>query len=90
MEITVIENKKNRLVAELNDLDHSFCNALKDELWNDKDVKVSAYSVDHPLVGVPKLILETSGKEAKKALEDACSRLEKTNKAFLAELSKAK
>jgi DNA-directed RNA polymerase subunit L len=87
MEIVLIESKKHRLVFELKGVDHTFCNALKQELWNDEDVKVAAYNIDHPLVGVPKFIIETGG-DAKEALLGASSRLQKRNKEFLAAFEK--
>jgi len=88
MELKVIENKKNRLVLEVPGTDHTFCNALKKELWNDKSVKVSAYNIEHPLIGVPKIILETEDKEPKKALSDAIKRLEKKNEQLLESFKK--
>lgn len=78
MEITVLENTKTRLQFELKGESHTFCNILKEELWNDESVKVSAYSLRHPLVGVPRFIIETNGKkEPKEAVQDAIKRLGK-------------
>lgn len=83
MEVKVLEEKKNRLTIEIKGEGHAFCNALKKELWNDSHVKISAYKIDHPLVGVPTLIVETDGKEApKKALIEATKRLGKETDKF--------
>ena len=83
MEIKVLEDKKNRLVIEIKGEGHAFCNALKKELWNDSHVKVSAYKIEHPLVGIPTLVVETDGKEApKKALNEAAKRLGKLTDKF--------
>jgi DNA-directed RNA polymerase subunit L len=90
MELKVVENKKNRLVIELSGTDHTFCNALKKELWNDKSVKVSAYNIEHPLIGIPRIILETEDKEPKKVLSDAIKRLDKKNEQFLDSFKKIK
>ncbi len=80
MEINVLEEKPKRMVFELKGEGHTLCNALREELWNDKSITVSAYNISHPLVGVPKFIIETNGdKEPKKALKDAVSRLKKKN-----------
>ncbi|RME31173.1 hypothetical protein D6789_03505 [Candidatus Woesearchaeota archaeon] len=76
MELNVIEKKKGRLVFELPGEDHTFCNALKTELWNDKDVKAATYSVKHPLLPVPKFIIEAKT-DALKALKGAIERLQK-------------
>ena len=54
------------------------CNILKEELWNDDSVKISAYNINHPLVGVPRFIVETNGKKsATEAVTDAIKRLQK-------------
>ncbi len=88
MEIKIVEENKNKMIIELKGETHTFCNALKKELWNDKHVKIAGYNIAHPLVGVPKIIVETDGKEApKKALTEAAKRLgakaEKFKKAFV-------
>ena len=83
MKVKVLEEKKNRLTIEIKGEGHAFCNALKKELWNDSHVKVSAYKIAHPLVGVPTLVVETDGKEApKKALTEAAKRLGKETDKF--------
>ncbi len=87
MELNVLENKKNRIVVEIHGVDHTFCNALKQELWNDKNVTVSTYNISHPLVGVPKFIVESKS-EAKTSLLDAVKRIQKKNKDFTASISK--
>jgi DNA-directed RNA polymerase subunit L len=91
MEIKVLEKTKKRLVFELKAGTHTICNILKDELWNDKDIVAAAYNIDHPLIGVPKFIVETNGKtEPDTALANACDRLKKQNKEFLTLFGKLK
>jgi DNA-directed RNA polymerase subunit L len=87
MELNVLESKKHRIVFELRGVDHTFCNALKQELWNDESIKVAAYNINHPLVGVPKFIVESTN-DAKAALLEASARLQKRNKEFLAAFQK--
>lgn len=87
MELNILETKKHRLVFELRGADHTFCNALKQELWNDDSIKVAAYNISHPLVGVPKFIVESSA-DAKEALLAASGRLQKRNKEFLTAFQK--
>lgn len=87
MELNVLESKKHRIVFELRGADHTFCNALKQELWNDENVKVAAYNINHPLVGVPKFIVESTT-DAKEALLGASGRLQKRNKEFLSAFQK--
>ncbi len=83
MEINIIEDKKKRLVFELKGEGHTLCNALREELWNDKSVTISAYNISHPLVGIPTFIIETSSKSPKKALKNAITRLKKKNSTLL-------
>jgi len=91
MKINILEDKKKRLVFELKGEDHTLCNVLREELWNDKCVTVSAYNISHPLVGIPKIIIETDGKKApKKALKDAISRIKKKNSELRKQVSKLK
>ena len=80
MEINVLEEKKKKMVFELKGENHTLCNVLREELWNDKAVTVSAYNISHPLIGVPKFIVETDGeKEPRKALKETITRLKKKN-----------
>ena len=80
MELNILEDKKKRLVFEIKGEDHTFCNVLREELTNDEAVSIAAYNVSHPLIGIPKFIIETNNdKEPRKALKDALSRLHKKN-----------
>jgi len=90
MEFKIIEDKKKRLVFELKGAHHGFCNAIKKELWNDESVSLASYAIDHPLVGVPKFIIETKDGEPKEALKKAIDRLKKTTEQFKVELKKVK
>ncbi|MFH1916498.1 MAG: DNA-directed RNA polymerase subunit L [Nanoarchaeota archaeon] len=83
MEIVVLEQTKKRLVFELKGADNTFCNVLKKELLADKDVAIATYAVKHPLIGIPKFIIECKGKSPKQALMDASERLTAKNKEFL-------
>ena len=84
MEIKIVEQDKNRLVFELIGENHTFCNAIKQELWNDKDIKIASYKIKHPELEVPQFIIE--GKDPKKSLIEAAKRykkeLEKFQKSF--------
>ncbi len=75
MEINVIEEKKNRISFELKGQGNTFCNILKDELWNDKHVTVATYTIKHPLIGIPFMIVETDGKSPRQALASAAERI---------------
>ena len=79
MEMKVLEDKKNRLVLKIKDADHTLLNALRKELWNDKGMKAAGYSIKHPQISVPQLIVETTGEDARKTVLEAVKRLKKEN-----------
>jgi len=87
MEFIVIEETKDKLVFELKGETHTFCNALKHELEALKEVTLVSYKIDHPLVGVPKFLVETKGLEPRKALKTALVALKKKAKDFEKEVS---
>ncbi len=90
MEINIIEDKKNKMVFEIKGEDHTLPNALTKELWGINGVKVAAYGIDHPLMGSPKLVIETdSSVEPRKALKSAVSSLQKKNADLLEKFKKA-
>jgi len=76
--IKIIEESKNKIVFNLKDKTHSFCNILRNELLKDKHVRIAAYKVEHPLVNVAEVMVETDGKKAPRvAIVDAVKRLKK-------------
>ena len=89
MDVKVLEETKERIKAEIVGEDHTLCNALREELWSDKTVKVAGYHMEHPLLGNPVILVE-SEKDAKKALFDAVERLRKKNKEILELVKKLK
>ncbi len=88
MEIKILESDKNMLKIELIGKSHTLANALSKELWNDKDVVMAGYNIDHPLVSNAVLMVATSKAAPKKALSSAITRLNKKNKDFLAQVKK--
>ncbi|MDP3698506.1 MAG: DNA-directed RNA polymerase subunit L [Nanoarchaeota archaeon] len=87
MEFTVLEESKTKLVFELKGETHTFCNLLKDELLNAKGVVTASYRVDHPLIGVPRFLVETKGAEPRKALKDALASIKKKAESFRKEVT---
>ena len=77
MELKILEETKNRLVFELKGEGHTLCEMLKTELWNDEHVKAAGYHIEHPLIGIPRFIIETDGAEPKKVVAAALKRLDK-------------
>ena len=89
MEIKVLEDKKNKLVFEVDGMGHTFINVLKNELWNDSHVKVATYSIRHPITSKPKITVETDGDEGpRSALASAVSRLKKASDKLKDEVKK--
>ncbi|MBD3361636.1 DNA-directed RNA polymerase subunit L [Candidatus Woesearchaeota archaeon] len=82
MEIKVLEEKKSRLVFEIKGEGHTLCRALQKELWNDSHIKAAGYNIDHPLVGVPKFVVETDGADPRKTVSAAIKRLQKQTDKF--------
>lgn len=90
MELKIIENEKTRLVFEIPGADHTLCNALKKELLEIPGVEIATYAIEHPLIGIPKMIVETKGAVTpKKALEKAIDGLKEKNKEFITLFNKA-
>ena len=88
MEIKIIEESKKKLIFKMKGENHTLANLLEKELWNDKDVTAAGYHVDHPLVGVPRMIIEAP--DPRKALEKAIKGLKKKNADFVKAFNKAK
>lgn len=90
MEIKVLEQTKNRLIIEVVGEDHTLCNALRKELWEDKDVEISGYNMKHPLISEPEMIIETKEGNPRKSLLKAVDGLKKKNKELLVEIKNLK
>jgi len=88
MELNVLEESKKRIVFELKGETHTFCNALKEALWKIKGVEVASYRIDHPLLKVPKFVVETKGVDPREALKKAIAELRKIGKEFKKEVAK--
>ncbi len=90
MNIQIIEEAKNKIVFEIPGENHTLLNIIREELWNDEHVKNAAYRIKHPLTKVPRMVVETDGKEdPKKALQEAAKRVLKMNKKFSDAFEKA-
>jgi DNA-directed RNA polymerase subunit L len=89
MELIVIEEAKDKLIVDIQGMDHTFCNNLKKELYSDPAVQEATYSIKHPLIGTPRFLVHTDGKKAPKAaIKDALKRIKEQNKEFLTAFKK--
>ena len=75
MRLNVIESEAKRAVFELLESDHTVLLLVRDQLEKDSDVKLVTFAVDHPLVGTPKLVVETTRKKPQTAILDAIKEL---------------
>ncbi|MBS3153357.1 DNA-directed RNA polymerase subunit L [Candidatus Woesearchaeota archaeon] len=78
MEIGFLKDEKDKVEFTIKGEDHTLCNFLRKELWSDSDVDIAAYSIDHPLVSNPVMLVETKKSDAKKAVLKAAGELRKT------------
>lgn len=77
MEVSIVEEKKNRIVINAKGEGHTLCNAIRKELWNDEHVKAASYAIEHPLIGTPNIICETDGADPRKTVLAAVKRVQK-------------
>ena len=87
MEIGFLEKKKSVVRFTLKGGGHTLCNLLRDNLWKQKGVKIAAYTVNHPLIGIPEVIVESSG-DVSTALQGAIKSIKAQNKNFLTAFKK--
>lgn len=78
----MIEESKAKLVFELTGETHTFCNLLKEELHRVKGVEIATYQIDHPLIGVPRFLIETKGIKPKEAIKEALKAIHKKAEEF--------
>lgn len=88
MEISVLEKKKYSMRFSVKGEGHTLLNLLRDRLWDQKGIKVAAYTIGHPLVGIPEVIVESAG-DVTTTLRGAIKDLKSQNKQFLTAFKKA-
>ncbi len=88
MKVTILEETKTKMVFTIEGETHTFCNLLKEETRKVKGVELSAYKIDHPLVGIPKFQVETKGIEPRKAVKEALNSIQKMGKDFSKQAAK--
>ena len=81
MDIKVLEESKNRLIIEVDNVGHGFCNVLVKELWNDSNTKSAGYHIEHPLIGKAKIIIESKS-NVRAVLDGAVKRIKKSTDEF--------
>jgi len=77
---------KSTIKLEIDSL--TLAEALRKELWNDKNVSISAWNREHYSKN-PVIIVKTKSGNPLKAIKDAVSRLDEINDSILSEFKKA-
>lgn len=89
MKISWITQEKTKLEFELIGEDHTFCNAIRRELWQHNDLNLAAYKIAHPLASEPTIVIATNKQDALKVLNSSIESLKKKSKAIKDAFSKA-
>ena len=82
MKLNIVKKDDKLLEVEIVGETIGFVNALREELWNDKNVDEAAYVKEHPYLAEPKIWVKVKRGDPKKALLDAAKRLEEKVKEF--------
>ncbi len=69
----IITSKRYELEILAEGETHTLCNAIRRILMEDEDVKSTAYAIEHPIVGEPKIYVKA--KSPKKSLKVASETL---------------
>jgi len=87
MEVKILKEEKDELTVQFDNL--TLAEIVRVYLNKDDSVKFAAWRREHPSKP-PILNIKTSGKSAKKALQDAISKIEKDTEKIQDEFKKAK
>lgn len=91
----IIKESKNELEIEITGESHTLCNTLRKTLMEDKDVESAAYTMEHPIIGEPKLYIKAKNprkslKKAAKTLKSRCNEVKKQVNTSKSKKTKAK
>lgn len=77
MNITILEEKKNKIRFMIAGQQNTLANMLSISLQNDAHAKNVGFVIEHPLIGNPTFVLETDGEDPRKVVSNAVKRLDK-------------
>lgn len=89
MKLEFLVDEKNHIELILNGEDHSFANALREKILEEKGVEFVSVTREHPTAAWPKLVLKTKGRPARELLTDAVKALQKDTKEFIPSMKKS-
>ena len=78
MELELKPSVDNQTIIEIKGEDHTFCNILRKQLWDNGEIENAGYTIAHSLTASPVFHIKT--KDPKKALEKASEKLQETFK----------
>ncbi|RLE79944.1 MAG: hypothetical protein DRJ51_06770 [Thermoprotei archaeon] len=76
VEVKVLERTPRTLELEIKGEGHTLCNLLVDFLNRHPDVEYASYTIEHPLIGVPRLFIKTKTQDPLKILFETLDELE--------------
>lgn len=83
MKIFILKKTVNELKFKIEGEGHSFCNALRKALLDEKAVEFVGYDISHPLIAHPIFYLRTTGRQKpERILVKAAKRLGDTTEEF--------
>ena len=88
MKLNFLKDEKDHVEVILEGEDHSFPNALREKLLEEKGVEFVSVTREHPTAAFPKLVLKTKGKSARELLKSAAKELLKDSKDFASQVKK--
>lgn len=89
MELKVVKQDDKTLVLEIPGETVTVTNALRSELWEDKNVSEAAHIKEHPYLAEPKVFVKTTRGKPQTALDKAADRIIKQTEEFAAEFKRA-
>ncbi|MGM5480349.1 MAG: RpoL/Rpb11 RNA polymerase subunit family protein [Nanobdellota archaeon] len=90
MELKILEKKPKKIVFQIPGTDHTLCNILKKELLSVDGVAIASYAIEHPQIGIPTMLIETTSSKIKPLdiIESALAAIKKKNTAFVKHFKK--
>ena len=88
MEVNVLKEDKELIELEITGEDHTLCNIIRDELWNEEDTSFASYNLKHALISEPILTIKTKKGKPRKAVLDAVESLKNKTKELKSLLNK--
>lgn len=91
MEMNVKSETDNKILCEIEEIDHTLLNLLKEELYKVKGITAASYNIEHPLIKKANFYVETDGKiKPRDAVKEAIMNIKREIKDFRTAFSKLK